>query len=222
MGGQVVQALATDHLVIAFARADDALTRLRRLPNVTAVKLDLLDFAAVERAGERILAEHPKIRVLAQIAATSSPVGLEESDLTLWQTTLGTNIVAPALLTRALLPGLRAGQATVVFVNSGAGKRALPDHIVYTSSKHALTGFANSLRLAESSLRVTTVFPGQTDTKMLRSDHEAKGWAFEPETYIRPDSVANAIRWVVDSGPDVQITNIDVRPRHEIAPRFSV
>jgi hypothetical protein len=34
--------------------------------------------------------------------------------------------------------------------------------------------------------------------------------------------VAAAIRWVVDSGPDVQITNIDLRPRHETTAAFNV
>jgi NADP-dependent 3-hydroxy acid dehydrogenase YdfG len=39
---------------------------------------------------------------------------------------------------------------------------------------------------------------------------------YAPERYIRPESVAGAVRFVVDAPADVQITDIAVRPRQEI------
>ena len=45
----------------------------------------------------------------------------------------------------------------------------------------------------------------------------AGGQAYTPERYISPASVAAAVRYVVDAPPDVQITDVAVRPRVEIS-----
>jgi NAD(P)-dependent dehydrogenase (short-subunit alcohol dehydrogenase family) len=86
----------------------------------------------------------------------------------------------------------------------------------YPATKHALKALADGLRLDESAqgVRVSTVAPGQTDTPMLRS-----GWSgpYAPERFIRPESVARTVRFVVDAGPDVHLTDVAVRPRVELA-----
>lgn len=222
VGREVVRALARDHTVIAIARSQSALQELAQAPGVVPTHLDLLDVAELDAVGAQLASGYGRIDVLIHAAAVGSGESLEESDAAVWNRVLGTNIVAPALLTRALLVPLRAAGADVVFINSGAGKRALPRHPAYTSSKHALNGFANTLRLAEPALRVVSIFPGQIDTPMLRGLHSHFGFEYRPEDYIRPASVAAAVRWVVDAGPDVQITNIDLRPRHEVSGQFAV
>src|SRR5690606_14659866 len=89
-------------------------------------------------------------------------------DLTpaVWQETLAANLVAPAELTRLLLPRLRAARGHVVFVNSGAGLAAHPRWSAYAASKHGLRALADALRgeEREHGLRVTTVYPGRTAT----------------------------------------------------------
>ncbi|MDR1431394.1 MAG: SDR family NAD(P)-dependent oxidoreductase [Propionibacteriaceae bacterium] len=222
VGQETVRVLATDHQVIALARATDSLSALAAIPNVAAVHLDLLDPSEIAAVGATLVAGHPKIKVLAHTAGLTSPATLSGADAEVWRQVMGTNAIGPALLTRALLPALRAAGADVVFINSGAGKRALARNITYNSAKHALTGFTNSLRLAEPGLRVVSIFPGQIDTQMLRSSYAALQLKYDPSAYIRPASVAAAIRWVVDSGADVQITNIDLRPRRETAAAFNV
>lgn len=222
VGRETVRDLARDHRVIATARAPEALAELAGWPNVVARHLDLLDAAAIEAFAAAVAAEQPRLDVLVHAAAIGASASLEQTDAELWRRVLGTNLVAPGLLTRGLLTPLRAAGGTVVFVNSGAGKRALARHPAYNASKHGLTGLAGSLRLAEPQLRVVSVFPGQIDTPMLQRLHLELGVEHHGSEYIRPASVAAAIRWAVDAGPDVQITNIDVRPRHEVGAQFAV
>ena len=62
-----------------------------------------------------------------------------------WREQLDVNLVAPAVLTRACLPALRAARGTVVFVNSGAGLTAHPTWSAYAASKF---GAARARRLA--------------------------------------------------------------------------
>jgi short-subunit dehydrogenase len=77
------------------------------------------------------------------------------------------NLLAPMVLTRALLPHLRSlPQAQVVCVGSVVGAMGLPGYSVYGASKAGLRGFAQALRreLADSSVKVQYLGPRSTRT----------------------------------------------------------
>ncbi len=217
VGQATVQELSKDHQVVAIVRNQGSAGDIQELPNTRAFAVDLADGEAVEAAAGLLQKEFPAVRALVHAAAVGPAENLQDCSLKCWQETMAVNVTAPALLTRGLLGSLRAGGAEVVFLNSGAGQRAFADHTAYAASKHALRALADSIRLSEPGLRVTTIFPGQIDSKMLRGINEYLGRPFEPDRYIRPESIAETIRWIVDSPHDVHITNIDVRPRTEIA-----
>lgn len=129
-----------------------------------------------------------------------------------WHTQLTVNVVAPALLTRVLLPALRAGRGTVVFVNSGAGLRASPGWSAYAASKHGLRALADSLREEEPELRVTSVFPGRTATPMQEKVHDQEGREYDAERWIRAATVAEVVLGVLDLPLDAQMPEVVVRP----------
>ena len=61
--------------------------------------------------------------------------------------TLTTNLEAPMLLTRAIVPGMLArNRGHVVNIASGAGKVGVPYESSYCASKHGLVGFTHALR----------------------------------------------------------------------------
>ena len=66
-------------------------------------------------------------------------------------------------------------------------------------------------------MRVSTVAPGPTDTPMLQGLQD-----YNPEHVIAPVEVARAIRAVVDAGPTTQLTEVQVRPRLELAQRAAL
>lgn len=78
-----------------------------------------------------------------------------------------TNVIAPTLLTRALLPALkRRGGGRLVFVGSMFGSIAFPLYSSYSASKFALRGLSEALRreLADDGIGVTYVAPRYTRT----------------------------------------------------------
>ena len=81
------------------------------------------------------------------------------------------NLRAPFVLTRRFLPALKKARGQIVFVNSTAGRAAAPDAALYAASKHALRGFADSLRqeINPDGVRVLSMFPGRTATPMQQS-----------------------------------------------------
>jgi short-subunit dehydrogenase len=131
-----------------------------------------------------------------------------------WASQLRVNLVAPAALTRVALPALRAARGTVVFVNSGSGLAAHAGWSAYAASKHGLRALADSLRGEESGngVRVTTVYPGRTATPMQEKVHRQEGREYDPGTWIRPETVADAILHVLDLPRDATISDVTVRP----------
>lgn len=132
-----------------------------------------------------------------------------------WTSQLWVNLVAPAALTRATLPALRAARGTVVFVNSGAGQAAHPTWAAYAASKHGLKALADSLRgeEAEHGVRVTTVYPGRVATPMQEKVHAQEGKAYDAAQWIRPETVAGVILGVLDLSEDATVTDLSVKPR---------
>ncbi|MEU7639267.1 MULTISPECIES: SDR family oxidoreductase [unclassified Streptomyces] len=131
-----------------------------------------------------------------------------------WQRQLAVNLVAPAELTRLLLPLIRIARGDVVFVNSGAGLDAHANWGGYAASKHGLKALADSLRAEEhaNGVRVTSVYPGRTATPMQESTHRQEGKEYDPARWIDPESVATAILTAVDLPRDAEIKDLVVRP----------
>jgi short-subunit dehydrogenase len=114
---------------------------------------------------------------------------------------LQANLLAPMLLTQALLPQLLAlPKAQVVFVGSALGRIGLPGFSVYGASKAGLHGFAEALRreLAGGPLRVQTLGPRSTRTPFNDAAAEAyqraTGSASDP-----PQAVAAALLALIES-----------------------
>ncbi|GHJ00311.1 short chain dehydrogenase [Streptomyces olivaceus] len=140
------------------------------------------------------------------------PVG----DLTpkTWTQQLNVNLVAPAELTRLLLPQLRVAQGQVVFVNSGSGLNAHAGWAAYGASKHGLRALADALRHEEhgNGVRVTSVYPGRTASPMQAKVHQQEGKEYDPGKWMDPDSVATTILMALDLPRDAEVNDLTVRP----------
>ena len=200
--------------------------RFADFPTVTVLVQDLTDTQTLATQTARALKQASITRLdLLVHAAAVAPVGAaSQAHTQVWRTTLDTNVIAPAVLTSSLIEHLRAAHGSIVFINSGAGERAVAQHAVYAASKHALRGYANTLRLEESQygVRVSTVYPGQIATPMLAGIDGELGVQFDPQQCIQPQTVAKAIITIAQASDDVHITNVDLRPRQELTAAFNV
>lgn len=174
------------------------------------------DLAAPERLSWALghQAPPPHIDSLLHVAGVVELGGVGELTPKVWQSTLAANLVAPAELTRLLLPQLRLARGHVVFVNSGAGLRANRQWGAYAASKHGLKALADALRAEEAGngLRVTSVYPGRVATPMQEKVHRQEGREYAPERWLTADSVATTILTALDLPPDAELTDLTVRP----------
>jgi len=202
--------------LIMLVRSEDRIEPLvAELPTYHSVVVaDLEAPAVVEEVGAEIARSHPAIDSVIHSAGVVTLDPVADSELIDWERQLTVNLTSPAMLTKALLPSLRAARGTVVFVNSGAGISAHAGWSAYAASKFGLRALADSLRAEEASagVRVSSVFPSRTATPMQAEVHRQEGAEYDESRWIRPDTVADAIVHVLDLGPDATIPELVVRP----------
>ena len=113
------------------------------------------------------------------------------------QAMIDVDLVAPILLTRAALPALRAsGDAMVVNVASVIALIGAPFYVTYAAAKGGLARFGEALRreLKGEGVHVLTVYPGGTDTPMMKSNRAGPelGFAREPASAVA-DAIVEGI-----------------------------
>lgn len=155
----------------------------------------LADAAVARLGGIDLLVNNAGVSAFGEFAA-ESPSAIEEL--------VSTNVTAPMLLTRAVLPGmLAAGHGHIANVGSILGSIGFPHFAAYSASKFALRGFSEALRreLDGSGIGVTYAAPRTTRTainpELLYELSAAAGSAIDD-----PDAVAALIVEAIAAGRD--------------------
>lgn len=209
IGSAIAAALAPTHTLLLAGRPSARLDAVAYRLEATTFPLDLTDPDGIESTCEVI----DELDVLVHNAGVSIPGHVAESGVEEWRATFEVNVFGAVALTLTLLPALRRARGQVVFINSGAGRRVSPGMASYAASKFALRAFADSLREDEPDLRVTTIFPGRTDTDMQRELVAFEGGEYDAARFLRPETVAAAVAGAVATAPDGHLHEVVLRPR---------
>jgi 3-oxoacyl-[acyl-carrier protein] reductase len=124
----------------------------------------------VERAAGEFLRTGGPPDALIHNAGIAARTSVEDTTLAAWEDQLRVNLTAPYVLTRALLPAMRArGTGRVVFVASISSTLGTAKLSAYCATKWGVIGFMKSLaeELTGSGLMTCAVLPGSVDTQML-------------------------------------------------------
>jgi short-subunit dehydrogenase len=158
--------------VYAVGRRADALHALAARARPGAIRPVVADLATADgiNAVRRAVAAAPIPVSLLILGAADSRFGLfEHSSVVDVQAQVATNLVAPMLLVRALLPCLmRLPEAGVVGIGSTFGSLGYPGFAAYSASKFGLRGFLEALARehADTPLRVQYLSPRATRTAL--------------------------------------------------------
>ncbi len=141
---------------------------------------------------------------------------MDEDD---WRWMFEANVLSIGLMTKAMLPQMRAsGSGHVVIMGSAAGVESYPGGGGYNAAKfgaHALTHNIR-LELLGEDVRVTEVMPGavRTEFGLVRfgGDEEKAEKPYKGITPLTAEDVAECVRWAVTLPPHVNIDRIDVKP----------
>jgi NAD(P)-dependent dehydrogenase (short-subunit alcohol dehydrogenase family) len=161
---------------------------------------------------EHVAAALGEIGVLVNNAGLLIARPIAELTLEDWDATMATNLRGMFLMTRAVLPPMRAtGRGDIVNVASLSARTGFAGGAAYAASKHAVLGFGRSLmlELRQEGIRVITVCPGSVDTGMLRDQPMLKA---DPKRILQPDDVAEAILHALRLPDRALVSEIDLRP----------
>lgn len=169
-----------------------------------AVPCDVADEAAVGALAEVIGREWGALDGLVNNAGLAHYAAVEATSLADWNQVLAVNLTGPFLVTRALLPLLRAGdRPSIVMVASTLGLVGLSAAPAYCAAKAGLVNFGRALALAEAGrgVRVNIVCPAIIDTPMVAGDKERLARVHPVGRLGEPDEVAQVIEQLLAPGP---------------------
>ncbi|MFI6406784.1 SDR family NAD(P)-dependent oxidoreductase [Streptomyces sp. NPDC050548] len=170
---------------------------------------DVTEEAQIQRALDRLIGRFGTLHVLVNNAGVYPSRPFEEITPEEWRRVMRVNLEAPFLLTRAVLPYLKAaGRGRVVNIVSAAVLTAPPTMVPYVASKMGLIGFTRSLAaaLGPYDITVNAIAPSMVRTATAERTVGADG-GFEhvrdqqvvPRTQ-QPSDLVSTLLYVVDEG----------------------
>ncbi|HKF41689.1 MAG TPA: SDR family oxidoreductase [Thermoanaerobaculia bacterium] len=165
-----LEAASRGHRVYATARDRAGLEELAGLSGLGALPLDVTDLESIRQAVEVASARTGRIDALVNNAGYAQYGAAEDVTPEEWRRQFDVNFFGAIEVTRAVLPAMRKARGgTIVNVSSVAGKISIPFSAPYCSSKHALEGFSDALRVevAPFGIRVVVVEPGPVSTRYM-------------------------------------------------------
>jgi len=132
--------------------------------------LELTDPASPRRIADEALQRFGRIDALVNNAAAYAPPRFLEITREELQTSIEVNLIAPFLLTQAVVPAMiEAGGGSVVYISSVLAMRG-PGSGPYAATKAGLMGLATSLTnsFGPQGIRFNCVAPGNVDTPVRR------------------------------------------------------
>ena len=220
IGAATARAVAGDGFeVVLGARRLERVEALAGELGGRAMHLDVAEPGSVEAFAAAV----PRCDVLVNNAGGA--LGLDpvhETEEELWRQMYEANVMGTMRMTRALLPRLAESRdGHIVGVTSIAAFESYRGGAGYTGVKHAQRSLLRALRLEllGQAVRVTEVAPGMVETEFslvrFGGDEEAAARVYEGMTPLRPEDVAECIRWAIAQPEHVNIDEIVVRPRDQ-------
>jgi 3-oxoacyl-[acyl-carrier protein] reductase len=139
-----------------------------------------------------------------------SPV--HEMETEVWNEVLNTNLRGVFIMTKALLPTMRARKmGSIITIGSLAGKNGFSGGAAYCAAKFAVRGMMQSLFLEvrEDNLRVVTLFPGSVDTHFFERAGVGPQMA---QRALHSADVAKAVVTAIALPQHADISELDIRP----------
>jgi len=185
-------------------RLDESATQLAVHGEVGTTAVELTDDAQIQSALRATLDRFGKVDILINNAGiTGGNAPTWELEPAVWRQVLEINLVAPFLLSRAIVPHLlKQGYGRIVNVASVAGKEGNPNASHYSASKAGLIALTKSLakELATRNILVNCVTPAAARTEIfaqMKPEHVEYMLAKIPMgRFVEPQEIAALICWL--------------------------
>jgi NADP-dependent 3-hydroxy acid dehydrogenase YdfG len=165
--------------------------------------VDAGSWEETQRAVHACVTQFGGLDVVLANAGFSSRGDLVNGDPQSWRNMVMTNVLGPVLLIKATMPHLMESRGHFLFTGSISARKVHAGNL-YTATKWAITGLAESLRqqVVGTGVRVGVISPGQVDTPL---------WAEKQKHMMSPDDVARTIMWMLAQPEHIDVSEIIMR-----------
>jgi NAD(P)-dependent dehydrogenase (short-subunit alcohol dehydrogenase family) len=167
-------ALAAGFKVVATGRnTSKVLQAIGEHPNLLVAKLDITNVTDAENAVKETIAKFGKLDVLVNNAANFYGGYFEELTMEEIELQLGTALLGPMKVTRAVLPVMRKQRSGhIITISSTGGLQGYTFCSAYSASKFATDGWMESLQteVEQFGIHTTIVNPGFFRTELLTEE----------------------------------------------------
>lgn len=172
----------------------------------------------VARAVQATLDRFGHIDITVNNAAVDHTASVDEMTVEQWDRVIGVNLRGPFLISRAVLPAMKARHSGhIINVSSTASQRAWANASAYHASKWGLIGFSRGLGVEgrPHNIRVTTIIPGGMKTHFFDRFQE-QGIPMPHDADLQdPANVAQSILFAAQMPPQSVVQEIMVTPLTE-------
>jgi 3-oxoacyl-[acyl-carrier protein] reductase len=170
---------------------------------------DVSDEGAVSRVVAAAEQQLGSVDVLVNNAGIYVSALVEKMDTMAFDRIIAVNLRGPFLMSRAVLPGMKARRrGHVVNVASTAGRRGFAGGGAYCASKFGLAGLSEAMlyEARTSGVRVSVVYPSTVATDLVKN----AGMAYDETKAIRPEDVAAGIVSLVAMDERVLVKGLEI------------
>jgi NADP-dependent 3-hydroxy acid dehydrogenase YdfG len=220
MGRSAAVAAAADRRVVLSGRRLDRLQETATLVEraggeALVLPLDARDGDALAHAHAAISAAWGSVDDLVLSAGLNTPRRTwADQSMSEVQAVIATNLTAAVRTVDTVLPDLRTAGGQVVVISSYSAWRFTPfAGVAYSASKSALRALCQTLNAQEAAygVRACHLCPGDVDTDFLSLRPQVPGNEAR-SVMLRPDDVARAVSFVLQSPPWVRIDELVISP----------
>lgn len=193
--------------VYALIRDKDKISDLNH-KNLVSIEYDAKNFSSTEKAFAKI----KDLDVLVNNAATFKSkeiLDFKENEI---HDIIDTNLKGPIFCVMNALKIMKTGR--IINISSVSGLHGIPSQTIYSSSKHGLMGFSESLsqELIKKDILVTDICPGGIDTPLWNPRNPYNGNTNE---LISPEDIAQCVKFVCNLPKNIVMKRMTTFPKCE-------
>lgn len=187
---------------------------------VQVLQFDVSKKEEVFRALESLPEDFRKIDILVNNAGNAHGLDpIQSGSLDDWEAMIDINVKGLLYVSKAIIPQMiERKQGHIINIGSIAGKEVYPNGNVYSATKHAVDALNKAMRidLNAHGIRVGAVNPGLVETGFsevrFKGDRERAKQVYQNFEPLRPEDIADIIRFMVTRPAHVNIADLLVLP----------
>lgn len=195
-------------------------SELSKKVSVTTLIFDVRDKIEVFKQLESLPAEFKKIDILINNAGNAHGMDpIQDGNMEDWDAMIDINVKGLLYVSKAVIPQMvERKTGHIINIGSTAGKEVYPNGNVYCASKFAVDAINQGMRmdLNKAGIRVGAVNPGLVETEFskvrFKGDTSRAEKVYQGFQALKPEDIADVIRFVVTRPYHVNIADLTVMP----------